>query len=182
MDILAIYHNTGDAIHGLPPLAVLTAVRVPRGTKLADDEQGGTTSGGRTSRASPRGHTARSAETRLCLNDRYPQTDCFCRKDIGWRADQREQKLTRQFLPRAFWQIPNSRAKPVFVVALFSSAAESPFHFHQRLDNILTLYQRIGTQSPAAARVRKYIPGQQHHRLFHRVFQFTNSPRPVVVN
>ncbi len=64
-------YRTGDVIHGLPLEEVADGKVFHAGTKLTDDEQV-VTSGGRTVRYRAGSYRGRSAETRLCLNDRYP--------------------------------------------------------------------------------------------------------------
>ena len=61
------------------------------GTKLADDEQV-VTSGGRVLCVTALGHTVAEAQKRAyALMTDIHWDDCFCRKDIGWRAIEREQ-------------------------------------------------------------------------------------------
>ena len=61
------------------------------GTKLADDEQV-VTSGGRVLCVTALGPTVAEAQKRAyALMTDIHWDDCFCRKDIGWRAIEREQ-------------------------------------------------------------------------------------------
>ncbi|MGK3292748.1 50S ribosomal protein L7/L12 [Escherichia coli] len=61
------------------------------GTKLADDEQV-VTNGGRVLCVTALGHTVAEAQKRAyALMTDIHWDDCFCRKDIGWRAIEREQ-------------------------------------------------------------------------------------------
>ncbi|MBF0084892.1 phosphoribosylamine--glycine ligase, partial [Escherichia coli] len=84
-------YRTGDVIHGLPLEEVAGGKVFHAGTKLADNEQV-VTSGGRVLCVTALGHTV--AEAQKCayaLMTDIHWDDCFCRKDIGWRAIEREQ-------------------------------------------------------------------------------------------
>ncbi|BBU78960.1 hypothetical protein EIMP300_03600 [Escherichia coli] len=103
-------YRTGDVIHGLPLEEVADGKVFHAGTKLADDEQV-VTSGGRVLCVTALGHTVaalaiffsalpnviasgkcRQAQKRAyALMTDIHWDDCFCRKDIGWRAIEREQ-------------------------------------------------------------------------------------------
>lgn len=78
-------------IHGLPLEEVEGGKVFHAGTKLADDEQV-VTSGGRVLCVTALGHTVAEAQKRAyALMTDIHWDDCFCRKDIGWRAIEREQ-------------------------------------------------------------------------------------------
>ncbi len=78
-------------IHGLPLEEVADGKVFHAGTKLADDEQV-VTSGGRVLCVTALGHTVAEAQKRAyVLTTDIHWDDCFCRKDIGWRAIEREQ-------------------------------------------------------------------------------------------
>ncbi len=84
-------YRTGDVIHGLPLEEVADGKVFHAGTKLADDEQV-VTSGGRVLCVTALGHTVAEAQKRAyALMTDIHWDDCFCRKDIGWRAIEREQ-------------------------------------------------------------------------------------------
>jgi len=84
-------YRTGDVIHGLPLEEVEDGKVFHAGTKLADDEQV-VTSGGRVLCVTALGHTVAEAQKRAyALMTDIHWDDCFCRKDIGWRAIEREQ-------------------------------------------------------------------------------------------
>ena len=84
-------YRTGDVIHGLPLEEVSDGKVFHAGTKLADDEQV-VTSGGRVLCVTALGHTVAEAQKRAyALMTDIHWDDCFCRKDIGWRAIEREQ-------------------------------------------------------------------------------------------
>ncbi len=84
-------YRTGDVIHGLPLEEVADGKVFHAGTKLADDEQV-VTSGGRVLCVTALGHTVAEAQKRAYdLMTDIHWDDCFCRKDIGWRAIEREQ-------------------------------------------------------------------------------------------
>ena len=84
-------YRTGDVIHGLPLEEVEGGKVFHAGTKLADDEQV-VTSGGRVLCVTALGHTVAEAQKRAYdLMTDIHWDDCFCRKDIGWRAIEREQ-------------------------------------------------------------------------------------------
>ena len=78
-------------IHGLPLEEVADGKVFHAGTKLADDEQV-VTNGGRVLCVTALGHTVAEAQKRAyALMTDIHWDDCFCRKDIGWRAIEREQ-------------------------------------------------------------------------------------------
>ena len=83
-------YRTGDVIHG--QLEEMAGGKVfHAGTKLADDEQV-VTNGGRVLCVTALGHTVAEAQKRAyALMTDIHWDDCFCRKDIGWRAIEREQ-------------------------------------------------------------------------------------------
>ena len=84
-------YRTGDVIHGLPLEEVAGGKVFHAGTKLADDEQV-VTNGGRVLCVTALGHTVAEAQKRAyALMTDIHWDDCFCRKDIGWRAIEREQ-------------------------------------------------------------------------------------------
>ncbi|XQS15613.1 phosphoribosylamine--glycine ligase [Citrobacter telavivensis] len=84
-------YRTGDVIHGLPLEDVSDGKVFHAGTKLADDEQV-VTSGGRVLCVTALGDTVADAQKRAyALMTDIHWDDCFCRKDIGWRAIEREQ-------------------------------------------------------------------------------------------
>ncbi|EGM8095688.1 TPA: phosphoribosylamine--glycine ligase [Escherichia coli] len=84
-------YRTGDVIHGLPLEEASDGKVFHAGTKLADDEQV-VTSGGRVLCVTALGHTVAEAQKRAyALMTNIHWDDCFCRKDIGWRAIEREQ-------------------------------------------------------------------------------------------
>ncbi|HHD8977145.1 TPA: phosphoribosylamine--glycine ligase [Escherichia coli] len=84
-------YRTGDVIHGLPLEEVAGGKVFHAGTKLADNEQV-VTSGGRVLCVTALGHTVAEAQKRAyALMTDIHCDDCFCRKDIGWRAIEREQ-------------------------------------------------------------------------------------------
>ncbi|EFM0436282.1 phosphoribosylamine--glycine ligase [Escherichia coli] len=84
-------YRTGDVIHGLPLEEVAGGKVFHAGTKLADNEQV-VTSGGRVLCVTALGHTVVEAQKRAyALMTDIHWDDCFCRKDIGWRAIEREQ-------------------------------------------------------------------------------------------
>ncbi|STF69771.1 phosphoribosylglycineamide synthetase [Escherichia coli] len=84
-------YRTGDVIHGLPLEEVADGKVFHAGTKLADDEQV-VTNGGRVLCVTALGHTVAEAQKRAyALMTDIHWDDCFCRKDIGWRAIEREQ-------------------------------------------------------------------------------------------
>ncbi len=84
-------YRTGDVIHGLPLEEVADGKVFHAGTKLADNEQV-VTSGGRVLCVTALGHTVAEAQKRAyALMTDIHWDDCFCRKDIGWRAIEREQ-------------------------------------------------------------------------------------------
>ena len=84
-------YRTGDVIHGLPLEEVEDGKVFHAGTKLADDEQV-VTSGGRVLCVTALGLTVAEAQKRAyALMTDIHWDDCFCRKDIGWRAIEREQ-------------------------------------------------------------------------------------------
>ena len=84
-------YRTGDVIHGLPLEEASDGKVFHAGTKLADDEQV-VTSGGRVLCVTALGHTVAEAQKRAyALMTDIHWDDCFCRKDIGWRAIEREQ-------------------------------------------------------------------------------------------
>ncbi|HIH9202640.1 TPA: phosphoribosylamine--glycine ligase, partial [Escherichia coli] len=84
-------YRTGDVIHGLPLEEVEDGKVFHAGTKLADDEQV-VTNGGRVLCVTALGHTVAEAQKRAyALMTDIHWDDCFCRKDIGWRAIEREQ-------------------------------------------------------------------------------------------
>ncbi|HCL6630068.1 TPA: phosphoribosylamine--glycine ligase [Citrobacter amalonaticus] len=84
-------YRTGDVIHGLPLEDVADGKVFHAGTKLADDEQV-VTSGGRVLCVTALGDTVADAQKRAyALMTDIHWDDCFCRKDIGWRAIEREQ-------------------------------------------------------------------------------------------
>ncbi|EOD1046325.1 TPA: phosphoribosylamine--glycine ligase [Citrobacter farmeri] len=84
-------YRTGDVIHGLPLEDVADGKVFHAGTKLADDEQV-VTSGGRVLCVTALGDTVADAQKRAyALMTDIHWDDSFCRKDIGWRAIEREQ-------------------------------------------------------------------------------------------
>ncbi|EPK7286249.1 phosphoribosylamine--glycine ligase [Citrobacter farmeri] len=84
-------YRTGDVIHGLPLEDVADGKVFHAGTKLADDEQV-VTSGGRVLCVTALGDTVADAQKRAyTLMADIHWDDSFCRKDIGWRAIEREQ-------------------------------------------------------------------------------------------
>ena len=84
-------YRTGDVIHGLPLEEVSDGKVFHAGTKLAGNEQV-VTSGGRVLCVTALGHTVAEAQKRAyALMTDIHWDDCFCRKDIGWRAIEREQ-------------------------------------------------------------------------------------------
>lgn len=84
-------YRTGDVIHGLPLEEVADGKVFHAGTKLADNEQV-VTSGGRVLCVTALGDTVAEAQKRAyALMTDIHWDDCFCRKDIGWRAIEREQ-------------------------------------------------------------------------------------------
>lgn len=84
-------YRTGDVIHCLPLEEVAGGKVFHAGTKLADDEQV-VTNGGRVLCVTALGHTVAEAQKRAyALMTDIHWDDCFCRKDIGWRAIEREQ-------------------------------------------------------------------------------------------
>lgn len=83
-------YRTGDVIHGLPLEDVADGKVFHAGTKLADDEQV-VTSGGRVLCVTALGDTVADAQKRAyALMADIHWDDSFCRKDIGWRAIERE--------------------------------------------------------------------------------------------
>lgn len=84
-------YRTGDVIHGLPLEEVADGKVFHAGTKLADNEQV-VTSGGRVLCVTALGVSVAEAQKRAyALMTDIHWDDCFCRKDIGWRAIEREQ-------------------------------------------------------------------------------------------
>ncbi|EPJ9675102.1 TPA: phosphoribosylamine--glycine ligase [Citrobacter freundii] len=84
-------YRTGDVIHGLPLEDVADGKVFHAGTKLADDEQV-VTSGGRVLCVTALGDTVADAQKHAyALMTNIHWDDSFCRKDIGWRAIEREQ-------------------------------------------------------------------------------------------
>ncbi|WP_058914216.1 phosphoribosylamine--glycine ligase [Entomohabitans teleogrylli] len=84
-------YRTGDVIHGLPQEAAADGKVFHAGTKLADDGQV-VTSGGRVLCATALGHSVEQAQKRAyALMTDIRWEDSFYRKDIGWRAIEREQ-------------------------------------------------------------------------------------------
>ena len=84
-------YRTGDVIHGLPLEEVADGKVFHAGTRLDDNEQV-VTSGGRVLCVTALGDTVAEAQKRAyALMTDIHWDDCFCRKDIGWRAIEREQ-------------------------------------------------------------------------------------------
>ena len=84
-------YNTGDEIYGLPQQEVADGKVFHAGTKLSDDQRV-VTNGGRVLCVTALGHTVAEAQKRAyALMTDIHWDDCFCRKDIGWRAIEREQ-------------------------------------------------------------------------------------------
>ncbi|EOA4406751.1 phosphoribosylamine--glycine ligase [Citrobacter amalonaticus] len=84
-------YRTGDVIHGLPLEEVADGKVFHAGTRLDDNEQV-ITSGGRVLCVTALGDTVAEAQKRAyALMTDIHWDDCFCRKDIGWRAIEREQ-------------------------------------------------------------------------------------------
>ncbi|MFS9383346.1 phosphoribosylamine--glycine ligase [Citrobacter sp. ANG330] len=84
-------YRTGDVIHGLPLEEVADGKVFHAGTRLDDNEQV-VTSGGRVLCVTALGDTVAEAQKRAyALMTDIHWEDCFCRKDIGWRAIEREQ-------------------------------------------------------------------------------------------
>ncbi|AID26614.1 phosphoribosylamine--glycine ligase [Salmonella bongori] len=84
-------YRTGNVIHGLPLEDAADGKVFHAGTQLTDNEQV-VTSGGRVLCATALGHTVAEAQKRAySLMANIHWDDCFCRKDIGWRAIEREQ-------------------------------------------------------------------------------------------
>ncbi|HHG9513780.1 TPA: phosphoribosylamine--glycine ligase [Citrobacter amalonaticus] len=84
-------YRTGDVIHGLPLEEVADGKVFHAGTRLDDNEQV-VTSGGRVLCVTALGDTVAGAQKRAyALMTDIHWDDCFCRKDIGWRAIEREQ-------------------------------------------------------------------------------------------
>ncbi|MEX5385449.1 phosphoribosylamine--glycine ligase [Cronobacter muytjensii] len=86
-------YRTGDVIHGLPieEIASGDGKVFHAGTTLRDDERV-VTSGGRVLCVTALGDTVADAQARAYrLAEDIHWDDCFCRKDIGYRAIAREQ-------------------------------------------------------------------------------------------
>ncbi|MBC6535830.1 phosphoribosylamine--glycine ligase [Citrobacter amalonaticus] len=84
-------YRTGDVIHGLSLEEVADGKVFHAGTRLDDNEQV-VTSGGRVLCVTALGDTVAEAQKRAyALMTDIHWDDCFCRKDIGWRAIEREQ-------------------------------------------------------------------------------------------
>ncbi|NUW61729.1 phosphoribosylamine--glycine ligase [Cronobacter muytjensii] len=86
-------YRTGDVIHGLPieEIASCDGKVFHAGTTLRDDERV-VTSGGRVLCVTALGDTVADAQARAYrLAEDIHWDDCFCRKDIGYRAIAREQ-------------------------------------------------------------------------------------------
>ncbi|EKS1847143.1 phosphoribosylamine--glycine ligase [Cronobacter muytjensii] len=86
-------YRTGDVIHGLPieEIASGDGKIFHAGTTLRDDERV-VTSGGRVLCVTALGDTVADAQARAYrLAEDIHWDDCFCRKDIGYRAIAREQ-------------------------------------------------------------------------------------------
>lgn len=99
-------YRTGDVIHGLPLEEVSDGKVFHAGTKLADDEQV-VTSGGRVLCVTALSYCGRSAETRLCLNDRYPLGRLLLPERYRLARYRTRAELTRQFANSVLRVIPN---------------------------------------------------------------------------
>lgn len=90
-------YRTGDVIHGLPLEEVEDGKVFHAGTKLADDEQVVTSGRARTVRHRAGSYRGRSAETRLCLNDRYSLGRLLLPERYRLARYRTRAELTRQF-------------------------------------------------------------------------------------
>ncbi|POT55331.1 phosphoribosylamine--glycine ligase [Citrobacter amalonaticus] len=84
-------YRTGDVIHGLPLEEAADGKVFHAGTRVADSDRV-VTSGGRVLCVTALGDTVAEAQKRAyALMTDIHWDDGFCRKDIGWRAIEREQ-------------------------------------------------------------------------------------------
>ncbi|MTH48455.1 phosphoribosylamine--glycine ligase [Intestinirhabdus alba] len=85
-------YRTGDTLHGLPPEEAADGKVFHAGTRLADNQQV-VTSGGRVLCVTALGHTVAEAQQRAyALMSDIRWEGCFYRRDIGWRAIERERR------------------------------------------------------------------------------------------
>jgi phosphoribosylamine--glycine ligase len=84
------HYDKGSVIEGLKAAAEVEGVEIfHAGTKT--DGKHILANGGRVLNVSARGKTAREAQSRAYASvDRIRWPDGFCRRDIGWRAIERE--------------------------------------------------------------------------------------------